>query len=55
MTFDDSCDRILSKLVLKSVFKLAKGQLNNTFQDSFNKILSKQLTHERSCIPKITY
>ena len=29
-------------------FKLAfKGSINNIFQDSFNKILSKQLTHDR--------
>ena len=29
---------------------LAKGSLNNIFQDSFNKILSQQLTHDRSYI-----
>ena len=28
-------------------FKLAKGSLYNIFQDSFNKILSQQLTHDR--------
>ena len=27
--------------------KLAKGSFNNIFQDSFNKILSQQLTHDR--------
>ena len=30
--------------------KLDKGSLNNIFQDSFNKILSQQLTHDRSYI-----
>ena len=38
------------KLVLKNVIKLAKGSLNNIFQDSFNKILFQQLSHERSYI-----
>ena len=38
------------KLVLKNVIKLAKGSLNNIFQDSFNKILSQQLTHEKSYV-----
>ena len=33
---------------MKNVIKLAKGSLNNIFQDSFNKILSHQLTHDRS-------
>ena len=36
------------KLVLKNVNKLAKGPLTNIFQDSLNKILSQQLTHDRS-------
>ena len=36
------------KLVLKNVIKLAKGSLNNIFQDSFNIILSQQFTHDRS-------
>ena len=30
--------------------KLAKGSLNNIFQDSFNKTLSQQLTHDRSYV-----
>ena len=38
------------KLILKSIVNLAKGSLNNTFQDSFDKILSQQLTHDRSYI-----
>ena len=38
------------KLVLKNVIKLAKGSLNYFFQDSFNKILSQQFTHDRSYI-----
>ena len=38
------------KLVLKKVIKLSKGSVNNIFQDSFNKILSQQLTHDRSYI-----
>ena len=36
------------KLVLNNVFKLAKGSFNNIIQDSFNKILSHKLTHDRS-------
>ena len=43
-------DPIFIKLVLKNVIKLAKGSLNNISQDSFNKILSQQLTHDRSYI-----
>ena len=38
------------KLVLKNVIKLAEGSLNNIFQDSFNKILSEHLIHDRSYI-----
>ena len=38
------------KPVLKNVIKLAKGSLNNIFQDSFNIILSQQLTHDRSYV-----
>ena len=38
------------KLVLKNVIKVAKGLLNYIFEDSFNKILSQQLTHDRSYI-----
>ena len=38
------------KLVPKNVIKFAKGSLINIFQDSFNKILSQQLSHDRSCI-----
>ena len=30
-----------------------KGSLNNIFQDSFNKILSQQLTHDRSYMSAI--
>ena len=33
---------------MKNVIKLAKGSFNNIFQDSLNKILSQQLTHDRS-------
>ena len=36
--------------MLKNIIKLAKGLLNNIFQDSFNIILSQQLTHDRSYI-----
>ena len=50
LTFVDCCDKIFITLVLKNVIKLAKGLLNNIFQDSFNKILSQQLTHNRSYI-----
>ena len=32
----------------------AKDSLNNIFQDSFNKILSQQLTHDRSYISQQT-
>ena len=35
---------------LKNVTKLVKGSLHNIGQDSFNKILSQQLTHDRSYI-----
>ena len=35
---------------MKSVIKLAKGSLINIFQDPFNKLLSQQLTHDRSDI-----
>ena len=38
------------KLVLKNIIKLAKGLHNNIFQDSFDKILFQQLTHDRSYI-----
>ena len=38
------------KLVLKNVIKLAKGLVNNILHDLFNKILSRQLTHDRSYI-----
>ena len=31
----------------KNVMKLARGSLNNIFQDSFNKILSQKLTSEQ--------
>ena len=44
------CDNSFTKLVLKNVIKLAKGSVNNIFQDSFHKILSQQLTHDRSYI-----
>ena len=33
-----------------SYSKLAKGSLDNIFQDSFSKILSQQITHDRSYI-----
>ena len=56
LTFVDCCDKKnyetrlkkIMKLVLKNVIKLARGSLNNIFQDESNKILSKQLTHDRS-------
>ena len=38
------------KVILKNVIILAKGSLNNIFQDSFNKILFQQFTHDRSYI-----
>ena len=38
---------------MKNVIKLAKGSLNNIFQDSSNIILSQQLTHDRSYISVI--
>ena len=41
------------KLVLKNVIKLAKGSPNNIFQDSFNIVLSQQLTHDRSYISTV--
>ena len=45
LRFVDCCDKIVSN----SSF----GELNNSFQDSFNKILSQQLIHDRSCISVI--
>ena len=50
LTFVDCWDRILLNSSWKNVIKLAKGSLNNIFQDSFNKFLSQQLTHDRSYI-----
>ena len=50
MTFVDCCDKSFMKLVLKNAIKLAKGSLYKNFQDSFNKILSQQLTHDISSI-----
>ena len=44
------CDKKNLTLVLKNFTKLAKGSLNNIFQDPFNKNLSQQLTHDRSYI-----
>ena len=38
------------KLALKNLIKLAKGSLDNIFQDSFNEIVSQQLTQNRSYI-----
>ena len=35
------------KRVLKNVIKRAFGELNNVFQDEFNKILSQQSTNVR--------
>ena len=49
LTFIDCWDEIYS-LILKNVINLAKGSLNNIFQNSFNKILSQQLTHDRPYI-----
>ena len=51
MTFVDYWDKI-SLNSSWNVIKLAKGSLNNIFQDSFNKILSQQLlmTQDRSYI-----
>ena len=48
MTFVDCCNKILLNSSRKNVIELAKGSLNNFFQDSFNEILSQQLTHDRS-------
>ena len=45
-----SCIREWVKLVLKNVIKLAKDSLNNIFQNSFNTILSQQLSHVTSYI-----
>ena len=39
---------------MKNVIKLVKSSHNNIFIDSFNKILSQQLTHDRSYILHIT-
>ena len=50
LTFVDCWDKIISKFVFKNVINLAKGSLNNIFQDSFNIILSQLLTHDRSYI-----
>ena len=50
LTFVDCWDKNYIKLVLKNVIKRASGELNNIFQDSFNIILSQQLTHDRSYI-----
>ena len=47
LTFVDCCDKIFIKLILKNVIKLAKGSPNNIFQNSFYKISSQQLTHDR--------
>ena len=41
------------KLALKDIIKFTKGSRNNIFQDSFNKILYQQLTHDRSYISVI--
>ena len=46
MTFVDYFDKIFIKLVLRNVIELAKRSLNNIFQDSFDKILSQQLTDD---------
>ena len=43
-----TCENSYLKLSIKNVIKLAKGSLNNIFQDSFNKIKSQQLTHDRA-------
>ena len=51
--FVDFYNKIL--FVLKNVIKLAKGSLNNNFQDSFNKISSQQLTHDKSNMCKSFY
>ena len=50
LTFVDYCDKTFIKLVLKNVIKLSKRLLNHFFQDSFNRILSQQLTPDRSYI-----
>ena len=46
----DFWGKILLNLSWKKLIKLAKGPLSNIFQDWFNKILSQQLTHDRSYI-----
>ena len=48
LTFVDCCDKMLLNSLRKNVIKLAIGSLNGIFQDSFNKILFQQLTHDRS-------
>ena len=48
LTFVNCRDKKNIKHVLKNVIELAKGELNYIFQDSFNKILSQQLTQDRS-------
>ena len=49
MTFIDCYDKILLNESWKNVIKLAKGS-HYIFQDSFNKILSQQWTHDWSYI-----
>ena len=38
----------------KNIIKLAKGLINDIFQDLFNKILFQQLTHDRFYISGMT-
>ena len=42
--------RLIQLCDKKNLTFSAKGSLNNIFQDSFNIILSQQLTHDRSYI-----
>ena len=50
MTFVNCYDKILLSSSWKKVIKLTTCSLNNIIQDSFSKVLSEQLTHDRSYI-----
>ena len=47
-------DKILLHIyILKNIVNLPRCSFNNIFQDSFNTILSQQLTHERPCMYEV--
>ena len=50
LTFVNSWDKILLNSSWKTLLSSPKGLHNNIFQDSFNKISSQLLTHDRSFI-----